>query len=441
MPNLESIYKILSLYALPVEELDQYYYDLFSSRGDNPIRKIKRRLLDDKLGEMHCLLAGFRGSGKSTELNKMQQELQDDFLVLNISIHNELDPVNFNYTDLIILIMQRLFDCAEENNLNINEALLANIKSWTNSEEIEKIKEFSNEFEAGAEGEVGFSIPFFSKFFATLKNITKFNYSAKKTINEIVEHQLTDLLRHCNDLIRDISLELDSKDKGLLVIIEDTDKLNIDIATKLFHIHSSVFMSLRTNMIFTYPIALKCSQLSNIINATFDNNCYELPMVKITNKDGSENHNGINALKELIAKRGIIHCFEEEVLQKFIKSSGGCIRDLFRMIIDAADFALDENLHKINEIHYNKAFIKLKRSYKETIAEKQKPDGSVIKSEEYYQVLDKLNKSSLKQLENSEIDLDLRHNLCILGYNGEGWYNVHPAVKEILKERENEGAV
>lgn len=442
MSKLESIYKILSLYALPIDDLDRYYYDLFASRGDNPIKKIKRRLIDSKpSGELHFLLSGFRGCGKSTELNKMQQELEDEFLVVNLSIHNELDPVNFIYTDLIILIMQRLFESANEYNLIINQTLLQNIEAWTNSEEIEKVKEFSNDFKVGVEGEVGWSIPFLSKFFATLKNISKINYSAKKTINEVVEHQLTDLLTYCNDLIRDISLELYNQNKDLLIIVEDTDKLNIEIATKLFHIHSSVFTSLRTNMIFTYPIALKCSQLSTIINATFDNNSFELPMVKIFNKNGTENPLGISALEGLIEKRGISDCFEnKEVLKKFILSSGGCIRDLFRMIIDASDFAIEDNLDKINDEHYKKAFIKLKRSYRETIAEKEKPDGTKIKAEEYYKVLSELNKNSLKQLDNSEISLDLRHNLCILGYNGEGWYDVHPVVREILKEREEENA-
>ncbi|SIR44439.1 P-loop NTPase fold protein [Chryseobacterium sp. RU33C] len=439
MSKLETIYKVLSLKQLSVDQLDEYYCDLFSSRGDNPIKRIKRRLLQDKTGELHCLLAGFAGCGKSTELNKMQKELENDFFVLNISIQDELDPVNFNYTDLIILIMQRLFEYANDNNLHIVPSLLENIKNWTTSEEISKVKEFSNDFETSIGAEAGFSIPLLSKFFTTLKNVTKLNYSAKKTINEVVEHKLADLLSLCNDLIREISHALLTNNKGLLIIVEDTDKLNIEIASKLFHIHSSVFTSLRTNMIFTYPIALKCSHISNIINGAFDSNVYELPMVKVYHKNGTENAEGINDLIELIKKRDVYDCIEsEDLLVKFIQSSGGCIRDLFRMIIDAADYALDDDLEIIEEKHFNKAFIKLKRSYKETIAEKIKEDGSVISANDYYEALEKLNKSTIKQLDNSEVDLDLRHNLSILGYNGEGWYDVHPVVKEILKEREIE---
>ena len=102
--NLSQI-SLLSLDSLELNQIDEKYQDLYKSRGDNPIKVIKRRLLNNNNEDFHCLLAGFRGSGKSTELVKMQQEIQDNFLVLNLSIKSELDPINFNYTNLLILMI------------------------------------------------------------------------------------------------------------------------------------------------------------------------------------------------------------------------------------------------------------------------------------------------------------------------------------------------
>jgi hypothetical protein len=31
--------------------------------------------------------------------------------------------------------------------------------------------------------------------------------------------------------------------------------------------------------------------------------------------------------------------------------------------------------------------------------------------------------------------LDLMNNLTVLGYNGDNWHDVHPTVRDILKER------
>ena len=44
--------------------------------------------------------------------------------------------------------------------------------------------------------------------------------------------------------------------------------------------------------------------------------------------------------------------------------------------------------------------------------------------------------SKTKKVDNTLTVLGLRHNLCILGYNDEGWCDVHPVVRTILQERE-----
>jgi len=31
--------------------------------------------------------------------------------------------------------------------------------------------------------------------------------------------------------------------------------------------------------------------------------------------------------------------------------------------------------------------------------------------------------------------MDLKHNMCILGYNGDVWFDFYPVVKEILKDK------
>ncbi len=436
MINLNDVSSKLSLDRLELDNLDTQYQDLFKSRGDNPLRDIKRELKKDAIGvEFHCLLAGFRGSGKSTELVKMQQEIQDDFLVLNLSIKAELDPINFDYTSLMILIMERLFECASENKIHLKASLLESIYNWTASEEFNSVKTFSADLKAEVGADIKFTIPYLTKFFANVRGVSNVSHMAKTIINRVVEHQLNDLINHCNDLIRDIRLQLYKQNKGLLIIVEDTDKLSYEKAEELFYTHSHIFRKLKTNFIFTFPIALKCSHLSNIIIGVFDNNVFELPMVKINFKDGQKNQEAYNELTNLIQKRIGLENFEHlEILNNAIAKSGGSIRDLFRLIRDAANSALNDDRNIISDSDFKNAYMRLKRAYKETIAEKRTKNG-IITSDDYYATLKKLNDSKDKQLDNNETDLDLRHNLCILGYNGEGWYDVHPAVKDLLIDK------
>lgn len=90
---------------------------------------------------------------------------------------------------------------------------------------------------------------------------------------------------------------------------------------------------------------------------------------------------------------------------------------------------------KVGEKEFIKAYQKLKREYDNTIADKIVNGEVQIEVEEYFDALVELAKDPGKKPENTEPILDLRQNRTILGYNGDGWCDVHPIVKDILQER------
>ena len=95
----------------PVEigKLVQLYVSAVKGRGDNPTKEMQLRLeLSNK--PIKILFAGYRGCGKSTELNKLQFEIQTKFSVLNYSIMEESDPTNLTYIELFIITMEKLFE-------------------------------------------------------------------------------------------------------------------------------------------------------------------------------------------------------------------------------------------------------------------------------------------------------------------------------------------
>jgi len=277
-------------------------------------------------------------------------------------------------------------------------------------------------------------VPWFASFFANLRLSANASYNNKTTITQAIEHRLSDLIKHCNDLIREIKLK---NPLGLLIIIEDLDKLSVDKAEELFFKHVHSLTSLKANVIFTFPISLHIHPMANVITANFSVD-HVLPMVKVKTKDGQPFEAGIEVLKAIVEKRMSINCFETPaLLTQFIETCGGCLRDLFRMIRDAADNALDEERDIINQADYLKSVARLKRNYKDTIAEKRDADNKLIISvDEYFKVLLDAANSTSKQVDNTAAALDLRQNLCLLGYNDEGWCDVHPVVKQILLERE-----
>lgn len=434
--EIQDIYQAFRYQPLRIEELNEMYVDTDEVRGGLPVRRRIARLLERGTGENHhILMVGYKGCGKSTELNHLQKDLQNNFLVLNYSVMSELDPIHLNYIELFIVTLEQLFLLAKENDLHISREYLKNITHWLQSKEISEI---SNKFlgadvEAGLKGEVG--IPFLHNFFYKFKLSAKSSRSFKETIKTNIEPKLSNLIEHCNALIFEIwnNLEKINK-KGLLIIIEDLDKIPVDRAEDLFFNYANQITQLATNIVFTFPITAYYHIRFNSIKPYFDH-VMELPMVKIQNPDQGKYEPGIKLMKEIIGRRMDPKLFDDmALLDLLIEKSGGCIRDLFRLVSEAAEQAIDHGREKINASDCNNSIASLKRDYENTIADNYH-HGKLISAETYYNALVAIAKSSLKKPDNTEEQLDLRQNLCLLGYNGEGWCDVHPIVKDILIEK------
>ena len=125
-----------------------------------------------------------------------------------------------------------------------------------------------------------------------------------------------------------------------------------------------------------------------------------------------------------------------DVLPKFISITGGVIRDLFAMLNDAATAAEYRRSAVISDQQYSIAYNTLKREYNNTIADYLNENGTIkYPAADFYKVMADLVNSAEKKPDNSEILMLLRQNLCVLSYNGEGWCDVHPIMKDVLREK------
>ena len=414
--------------ALTGIDFENFYVDISEGRGENPMGKIER-LLKNSDENSHILFAGYTGCGKSTELNKLQKLLELNNLVLNYSVIVELNAQTLNYIELFIVTMEKLFLLAQERKIPISKALLSTIQDWSSNTDLQKIKSFTSGLEVEAGVETNISIPFFLKFFGGIKGGMKYNSDNK-------EPRLSEFVGLCNALIWEIRkyavshLHLN----GLVIIVEDLDKVPLEFAEKVFFDNTSILSSLQAHIIYTLPIAIRYHYKSKVLGTYFQ--IYDLKMVKVKNKDGQPFEKGRNLLFELVQKRLPDTLFESRnLILKFIDLSGGCIRDIFMMLNNAANAALDRGETRIEESHFNIAKNAIITDYRNTIAEKVVEGHVRVKVKEYYDILVELSSNANKQVENTEASLDLRYSQCILGYNGEDWVDLHPAVRHIVEER------
>lgn len=443
--QLKEIRRNFSQQPVPIDQLGVWYVDARTARGFNPRGRLQRLLEDHMDAHQRILFVGYRGCGKSTELNHLQIDLKDSFLTLNFSVTKELDAVNINYIELFIVAMEKLFELAEERTFTIRDEFLRSITHWAQSQEIVEIRDkyLGGEFGADVSGEIKggiekgvFQTPFLLKFFTGLKVSAKTSKSFKETLKRNVEPKLSELVFHCNRLIAEVLYNAHAKGyENLLLIVEDLDKIPLDNADELFYKYADQLTQLETNIIFTFPVALYYHTRFNTIRHHFEQ-VLELPMIKVAEKDGSPNPEGLELMRSIVEKRMNLNLFDDPLLlDRLIRYSGGCLRDLFLMIKEAADTALDEGREIITDSDVYRALQLLKKEYDNNIADYRKPTGVFISASAYYEVLVALANNPEKRLENTEAAMDLRQNLSILGYNGDGWCDVHPVMKEVLKDR------
>ena len=435
--SVDQIYRAFKATPLQISELEAYYVDATQARGaDHPRQRMARLLRRNLDSPVHLLLVGYKGCGKSTELNHLQKDVQDEFLVVNFSVIQEMDTNRISHTELFIVTMERMFDAVVSHHMEpyVSQSYLDAIQAWIQQKEIEEIREKYN-ISGAIEAGVGIDVPFLQAFFTKLKFSAKTSASLKEKIKTNLEPKLSDLIDYCNDLIREVRRALrEVHKKDILIIIEDLDKIPLSEAQSLFYDHIHQLVLLKTHVIFTFPIALYHSIRFNSIKAYFTD-LKELPMIKVAHKDGTPNQEGLAIMHKIVAQRADLAIFESpKILTRMILDSGGCLRDLFLMIYESAEHALDQGADHISEAHRHNAFLKLRREYDNSIAE-YREGSEIFTVDQYYQALVALAHSQDKQPENTEVVMHLRQSLAILGYNGEGWCEVHPIVKAILRER------
>src|SRR5258707_5053762 len=98
---------------LPLEPEDPRFVNLDDIRGFALRSRILRLLGAAETGEQFAKIAvaGHRGTGKSTELNRAQEELkQNGYLTLWASVNENLDPRDISFSDVMRLIVLLIDD-------------------------------------------------------------------------------------------------------------------------------------------------------------------------------------------------------------------------------------------------------------------------------------------------------------------------------------------
>lgn len=412
-------------YPLPAG--DPQYVDCREVRGDGDILEDLGRKI--KLSQrMTCqLYAGHRGAGKSTELLRLQEYLQNQgcFVVYFAADEQDINPEDTEYTDILLACTRHLLE-------SLRNANSKPLRDWMRDrwEDVKDLALTEVSFETLS---LESQIAQFAKLTANVRTVP----SLRQQIRDKINPHTTTLIDALNEFIVDAQKNLPDKSSQLAVIADNLDRIvpfsqdgkrsNLD---EIFLDRTEQLKALDCHVIYTIPISMVYSNRATELINNY-NDPQVLPMIMVQNPDGTTNEAGLAKIKELIEKRvkqvnpdqsletGVFD--SRETLERLCLMSGGHVRNLLLMMQEA--ITRTEDL-PITAKAAQRAITQARDVYRRTPEEGE------------WQILAKV--SQTQRILNDEQHRNLLFSRCILEYryyDEEGemqpWYDVHPLIKGI----------
>ncbi|MCL1808679.1 MAG: hypothetical protein FWG42_02805 [Clostridiales bacterium] len=333
MERAETLDTILQSFArdqLKEDVLPMFYYDKTMAvrigKRNSPMDALFRYCTVPLTKNAHLLL-GHSSCGKSTELHKLKQRLEDaGHPVWMVNANLDMDLFQANCWDVMLNITEGLFKIADGYSIEIpektREAVLDYLKSDKETIE-EKGKSRSIDVSAG----IGAKTPSLQNVlqaFASLKGELKASIATRVSVKEKMERRASEWLSYIIEIADCISNSGNKKQPVLIFVNMD----KIQPPDKAFDIFCySVLAQMPFPIIYTFPISLFYDSRFAAIMDLYEHHL--LPMIKVSNIDMSENADGINAIREIVKLRADLKLFDSDALNLLISKTGGVLRHLF----------------------------------------------------------------------------------------------------------------
>lgn len=408
------------------------YVETDPARGGNDVARLIKQLKENHSSSEYikAVFSGHTGSGKSTELARVKQELEDDYYIDTARIGERYSLPSIDYRQVVFFCVTRLMEIAAEKNVSLTGDEIENISSWFDEKKVEETKEEGRRVGIEIGGEVGLLQALFAKFSGKLYS----GGDTKEKVSKHIEERLDQLRLNMLTIVNAINKKI--APKKLLLILEDLDKLeDRDQAHKIFIGHSRQLLDIPCSIIFTFPIVLwyDTGMYSYPIR-------YILPMIPVSEAPAGSGlsdrdrknkaEEGRKILTQIVYQRidANVGLIEPEALSHMINKSGGLIRDLFYLLREAALGAEISARDTITLPDAADAVRRLRSEYANRISPSDNITINDIES-----TLGNTSAWPQRNPQQTEAFKRLLQTLCILEYNGDRWFNLHPLIRDYLE--------
>ncbi|MBE9069316.1 ATP-binding protein [Leptolyngbya cf. ectocarpi LEGE 11479] len=336
---------------IPNRPEDQAYYVDFSSvRGGRIIETLERTILmRSRANQSTCqLFTGHIGCGKSTELRKLQADLEArNFHVVYFESTEDLDMADVDVTDVLLAITRQVSTSLESIGIKLKPGYFRNLLDQT-ADFLGTPIELSLEAKASLPLSLG-------EIVAKTRESQTLRQRLRQYLEPQTERILTTLNKH---ILKKAHEQLNAKNKhGLVVLVDNLDRVDnrkIEGSGRsqpeyLFVDRGDQLRKLDCHVVYTIPLSLIFSNDYQSLTNRFGGGIAPktLPMVPVMRRDGSSHEEGLHLLKHMVMVRAfpslvnqvdldaalVTKVFDSEpTLDRLCVTSGGHVRTLLGML-------------------------------------------------------------------------------------------------------------
>jgi hypothetical protein len=411
-----------------VDSTNQSFY---VERHDDPLGDLRVQLLSSPMAAEKTLLAGHRGTGKSTELNRLaaDEEVRRRYEVVSFSVKDALELSDVDHVDLLFTMVRLTYEAlsSAEAPLALAPKTVAALEGWR-SRVVEKMESVDKgvSAELGAGGEVNGLLGFFGRFGTRLR----YERSTREVARQVIQPRIGEFLGHVNDFFLDVQLALkEHSGKQLLVLVEDLDKLfDVRKAETLFHDTGPYLADPPVRIVYTVPIALHYSKKFAQIAGRFGESVLVPNVRLVSNDDGQRRWEaGRHTMRMFVEHRMDPGLIDEPALEVAVELGGGLFQQMQRLLQKACTKAVGRTMPRLTTTEIYDAAADLRAELERGLT---RTDIGIL-----HEV------HTTRQASSDEATLTLLHFLHLVEYrNHERWCDVNPLLLPTLERWKPETA-
>ncbi len=339
-------------FNIPVGPQDAFFTEFSDVRGTYYESQIYSTLFVDPftfeysntnpLSRILLFVAGHRGSGKSSEILKWVEKINNHncYFCVICNVDKELDLGTVEYVDVLTFQLEKLLDRLNQENIKVDDTIISIMNSWF-TETVREINEKSEDkidIESGVEAKVG--VLSLLNIFAKLRASVSSSNQRSEVVRTTMKNRFSDFSDKFNLFVADVKHELQQQGKArdVLFIIDGLEKSwSTETRRKIIIEESNRIQQIVANTLFTLPIELMKEEPKLIKFGKVKS----FPFVKLINSDNTFNEKAISRFEEFVYKRISPELFDKpETVRKAIMFGGGSPRELLRILEYASMYSV-----------------------------------------------------------------------------------------------------